>query len=223
MSRGADNQLTDNYVANMYMLPVAGFLLYLIDLNTNRMDHLLMDMIPFIVIYIYSSRFFNPDLDGDNRPGKTTFPFGKRVFKLAAKSRFLIWLTYIQIVFSFIWNWFWYPYSCLFTHRGVSHLPIASAALRGVYLYVALLFLSRTSSELETLLSPINYWLRHFLLLDKDNSVYFTTYCLPVYVSDLFHTVIDFYDSFKAGKRFNSTPSEHHGILAKIWRKIRRK
>ena len=208
----------------MYLIPFAVFILYSIEAMANRTDFFSEDLTVFLCIYIYSSRFFNPDLDGENRPGKTTFPFGKRISGFAFKTPALKWIVYLQKALSTIWNFMWYPYSKLMTHRGISHVPIASVAVRGVYLWFCIEIFLRLTRLQQTMSSAwIIHWLRSLILLEKPVAEFFIPYCLPVYLADLFHTLIDLYDSIKAGRSFNSTPKEHHGLIIKIWRMIRGK
>lgn len=38
---------------------------------------------------------------------------------------------------AFLWRWFWYPYGRMFTHRGISHVPVIGTLTRLVYFFPA--------------------------------------------------------------------------------------
>jgi hypothetical protein len=106
----------------------------------------------------------------------------------------------------------------------MSHLPIVSVVLR-IYYILALGKITSSLLHIQHLsfMSVVDYWLKAMVLIEKPSSDYFIPFCLPVYLADFFHTAIDFYDSFKAKRKFNSTPKEHRGLLAKIWAFVRNK
>jgi uncharacterized metal-binding protein len=145
------SDLTDNFKANLILTPVSLFIYYLtlnyfherfrIELNWSL-------TVSFTAIYIYASRFYQPDLDHrTNRPGKAHFPFGKKisVFLMGSKgglsSKFLIVISIFQIVCAKVWFWYWKPFTLLVTHRGATHIPVFGTFFRSLYVYLGVKFL----------------------------------------------------------------------------------
>lgn len=134
------------------------------------------------VIYVYSSNFFQPDLDVlINRPGMNHFPLGKWVdktppfnnmlmffgleknaFFIKIKDifnniwrfiRFLKWLFY---PINVVWYYMWQPYASLLTHRGLGHIPIISTIIRA-YVLMFYLFI------LKVIIFSISFYLLPYI------------------------------------------------------------
>lgn len=177
----------------------------------------------FVTIYLYTSVYFQPDLDVyGSRPGMTHFPVGRwiTIFRVG---RFIKWLFKPVTV---AWYKFWTPYAFLFTHRGITHWPFFSTWLRvgyvlfWVYLVDSMLrfvgleigFISKTIKYLE-LFYP---WTKGFL--GKE----WVLYCLPVYICDFVHIAVDYIDAVKRTIPYCS-PRIPRGFLASLLEELKRK
>lgn len=180
------------------------------------------------LIYIWVSRFFQPDLDQHpNRPGKGSFPFGQTVTNAIisffgvlsgsltkrSKSKYLANLTiYGPIVpISLAWYHLWTPYALLLTHRGLSHWPIIGTLSRIGYLHLLVLILEGITMTkfpaLSGFLTRFYFW--------KGVSPEFFLYCAPVFISDIFHSAGDLTESLIKGYSF-CPPAIKGGWIAKI-------
>jgi len=215
------NDLTNNVKANKFLSPFVflGVLLYThfhlkIILFSPEAIYSGSIMISFIFtfVYMYSSEYFQPDLDLHSRPGTSHFPLGKWIAYWRT-GRFLKWLTK---PLNLLWNWMWTPFANMFTHRGLSHWPIISVYLRISYLYI--------------IFFPINYflhdnyislWINMFFPWNENfMSLDWIIFCLPVFLSDIIHILVDYIDAVKRGMPF--CPSRiPRGLFANIWDEIK--
>ena len=168
-----------------------------------------------MLVYIYSSHYYQPDLDIHvNRPGMGHFPLG-RVTGSFKYGRFLKWLFYPV---NRAWYYLWHPYGYLLTHRGIGHYPIIGVMLRTAYLMGWVLVAQKLliATPYPHLLDPVWRWLRAFFPGSPDfGAVYFLLWCLPVYLSDFFHWLVDYYDSVRKGLSF-CPPKIPRGLIASI-------
>ena len=166
--------------------------------------------------YMYASHYFQPDLDIHvTRPGMGHFPVGRTVgaWKLG---RFLKWILWPV---NRAWYYLWHPYGKLLTHRGIGHYPVLGVWLRVGYLMGALWFIKSALAPTPygVYLYPVERWLRAFFPGSPDFlGFYFFLWCFPVYLSDFFHWLVDYYDSARKGLSF-CPPKIPRGLLAKIW------
>lgn len=247
------SELTDNFKANLLFTPLA-LLIYhhLLKFNFNRFGLVTSFSlsVSFVGIYIYASRFYQPDLDHrTNRPGKAHFPFGKTISVFLMGNKGILGglfavLSHFQVACAKLWYWYWKPFTYLVTHRGATHIPIFGTFLRSLYVYggikVLIIIHVIVSGELlrwgnassisfishflialsrfpvEIILGPINNFFKSLCLFSGIDQ-YFAIYCLPVYLADIIHEAVDFYDSFRRGKGYCSTPPEEWGFLKKIF------
>lgn len=143
-------------------------------------EEVLIDSFLSIGIYYYASRYFQPDLDQIKmRPGMGSFPVGREI-SYSIPGLMLIWWPINRL-----WFFFWTPYAHLLTHRGLSHWPIIGTLTRVMYASVPFVFFD---------LMP----LKNF------ENIEFWIYFLPVFVSDINHFLVDFYDSARKGDAFCS-------------------
>lgn len=226
-----------NVKINVFLTPFAYLLIYLIS------EHLRIGQtFGFItnkshgaaflgsLVYIWCSRFFQPDLDHElNRPGKTTFPFGETATK--ATSAFLKHL-YLPIFkrknsahyanatvygilapISTLWFYFWAPYATLLTHRGLSHWPIIGVLTRVYYIHFFVLTLE---VMFQTKFPAITAVLESFYFW-KGLSTNFVIICVPIFISDIFHSAGDGVESIIKGNSF-CPPGIKRGLLSKLFR-----
>jgi uncharacterized metal-binding protein len=168
--------------------------------------------------YIWCSYFFQPDLDVRmNRPGMNTFPFGSVVMNL--NIGFL--LTPIQFIIGKSWYYFWQPYARLCTHRGVSHWPIVSVWYRITYILLWLwtfeLILKALGIHVPNFLLTLDYWGKSFYPWSKSfGSLTWIIFCLPIFITDIAHEVIDYMDSRRKGISY-CPPQIVRGLFSQIY------
>jgi uncharacterized metal-binding protein len=174
----------------------------------------------FVFFYMYCSDYFQPDLDVyGSRPGMTHFPIGKWVLYYSlARS-----LKYILIPLTKFWYHLWTPYAYVFTHRGVSHYLILSTWLRVAYLLLIATIINESiffitgNYYLVTMVS----WLKMFFPWDENFlSLNWVIWCVPVYLTDIVHILVDYFDAVKRGMPFcpDRIP---RGFLAKLWNSMK--
>lgn len=215
------NDLTNNVKANKFLSP---FIFLTIFLYTHFHKNIIMFSpeapyygsfsisFLFTIIYMYSSEYFQPDLDHHSRPGTSHFPLGKWIAYWRF-GRFLKWLTK---PINLLWNWMWTPFATLFTHRGIAHWPIVSVLLRILYIYILFLPLNYFFPN-----NILNYWIHLFFPWNEGfMSLDWIIFCLPIFISDLIHIIVDYIDSVKRGMPFcpNRIP---RGLIANIIEEIR--
>lgn len=194
----------------------------------------------FIAIYIYSSWIFSPDLDHPEfRPGKHSFPFPgytrtwiKAVLHkcftfLKPLGFYRLWEPFRWIVFTplnalrWIWNQLWIPYAYLLTHRGISHLPVIGLLTRLLYLWgiikILIFFIPHSNFSYEYLVRDWKWMLPKMI----DGRLYINSILLPIYISDILHSLVDAIESFIKGTRFCSY-EQRTGLLARIFHPRRR-
>lgn len=226
-----------NVKINLALTPLAYAVLYFISSYFNQGFKLSWIHNPYhgaailgSLCYIWSSRFFQPDLDHDtNRPGKGTFPFGETVtkslsaflkalylplFKRAKSAHYANITVYgLLTPISTVWFYFWAPYAFLLTHRGMSHWPIIGTLTRIWYIHGAVLFIELLFQvQLPSVLNAIEsfyFW--------KGLTPLFFIVCAPVYISDIFHSAGDMVESITKGYSF-CPPAIKRGLIAKVLR-----
>ena len=249
------SDLTDNFKANLLLTPVA-LLFYKLIISFIDFKGVHFDMslgLVFILIYIYSSRFYQPDLDHRiNRPGKAHFPLGKNISVFLMSEKYSLGgvikiFSFIQVWTARFWYWYWQPFTFFVTHRGITHIPVIGTAVRSIYMYlginllimahvftssimikmgksydpgiISFLFSSLGLIPFEKILIPIKIFFKSASFLSGVDG-YFLKYCLPIYISDLIHELVDLYDSIRRGKAYCSTPSSDWGLIKKIFPKL---
>lgn len=215
----------NNVSVNVYFSPIFVVIQYFILKKFTPLDTVALNLLISLVVYIFSSMFFQPDLDQHpNKPGKETFPLGTYLFPITSQiisSVFMIGVKRARrILYCFLWPinrfwfYFWMPYGILLTHRGISHLPIIGVLTRIYYLKILFFFVSFSSIvELNSFLNNFFFW---NLEGDYQN---FIIFCLPVFLSDFFHILIDFIESKVKGFDF-CPPKIPRGLIAKILHNI---
>lgn len=214
-------QLTNNVTVNIVLSPIyfliCLYILYFeyhIPLYQSFYKSSLIYSFGSTLIYIYASHFYQPDLDVYmNRPGMGHFPLGKTIsnFRLG---RFFKWLLYPV---NRIWYHLWTPYARIFTHRGVSHYPFISTMLRALYLYFWYIIIAKIFGFLGIPLGKltyIEYWLKNFFI--KNDFFYFILLNFPIYISDIAHFTVDYWDSVKRGVSF-CPPKIQKGLMYQIY------
>lgn len=189
---------TDNVRFN-YRTSIIFFIFYYINFNIQ---------IAFFgtIVYLFASAFFQPDLDLDySRPGMTTFPIGFPIKNRKIKSL----LNVLLYPINRIWYYFWHPYGQALTHRGISHYPIIGTFTRFFYIQIfiwiyELLFKAQT-------INLLNFVYEGFFSFNK----LWIILILPVFISDIIHFLVDYYDSIKNGTRFSSY-AHKPGIILQI-------
>lgn len=172
-------------------------------------------------IYVWCSYYFQPDLDVRKmRPGINMFPLGSSIMN----STIGLMILPIQKVVAKIWYYIWHPYALFFTHRGITHWPIISTYLRIFYLQLLLKIMSAALSLFEVK-SRILYSVESFFDLFYPSSPYFLSpiwiiFCLPIFLVDIFHEIIDFIDSKRKGLSY-CPPQIPRGVLSEIGRLIK--
>lgn len=151
----------------------------------------------FVVIYLYSSEFYQPDLDHIKRPGEKHFPLGRTI----AYWSFGRFLKKIFMPITIAWNKLWIPYMILFTHRGFfSHYPIISTITRTAYLYLIVFSINKTLYLFNLNIDIVESYLYAFFPWSKSFwSYHWFILCFPVYLTDLVHVFVDYTDSLKKG------------------------
>ena len=169
--------------------------------------------IPIIstLIFIYASAFFQPDLDlSVKRPGMTTFPMGNIIKNQKINKS----LSQILYPINRLWYYFWHPYGALLTHRGISHCPIIGTLTRVGYIFIFCIIISKLSG-----INLSTYYLKLFFSQGflKTSALHYdwVTFCLPIFISDIVHFIIDLYDSIKNNTKFRSY-AHSPGILLNL-------
>lgn len=228
-------QNTDNFKASLMISPVyfIGFLyiinyLYEVDLP----DAIFYSVIS-VFIYIFSSRFYNPDLDHrDRRPGMAHFPLGsylcKNLMSLYGKSngalKVLLFIpVQSQRIITLVWFYLWQPLTFLITHRGITHWPIIGVIFRNSYLLllVFLLDLGLNNEITQNILDQFKQIYLFFLepAVTGKFSLMFMIYIFPVYTSDIIHSSVDAYDSLINRTSF-CPQGIPRGFFATVFKKI---
>jgi len=192
----------------------------------------------FIVNYLYSSSYFQPDLDTSGaRPGMTHFPVGKWI----AASRYGRFIKWFFKPITIGWFNLWKPYAMAFTHRGATHLPILGVYLRVTYLWIVLKCLLLASNFVNFLCQKMQILAMVSLLLTKITTflsykvMYFfeifypwhkeflsqkwILICLPIFLGDIVHILVDFMDSVKRNKPF-CHPQIPRGLFFHLFQEI---
>jgi uncharacterized metal-binding protein len=165
-------------------------------------------------IYVWCSYYFQPDLDVRKmRPGINMFPFGSSIMN----SPIGLMILPFQKVLAKGWYYLWHPYALFFTHRGITHWPIVSTYLRIFYLQIWLAIFIKAASVLSLTIKPIVQF-NLFLEIFYPASPFFLKpiwiiFCLPVFLVDIFHEIIDFIDSKRKGLSY-CPPQIPRGYLA---------
>lgn len=203
--------LTDNVKANELMSPFYFVLiLFLLHFHHkimfwkgwNFQSGIILSLLSTFA-YIFASNYYQPDLDiHRNRPGMGHFPLGRWI----GRWKYGRFLKFIFYPINRAWYYLWHPYGQAMTHRGFGHYPIIGVFLRTIYLYCALksvqLFLLFFGINLTLLNSFISFLLSFFPGHKDFASVSWFLFCFPVYVSDLIHFLVDYYDSARKGMTF---------------------
>lgn len=226
------NHLTDNVDANVFMSPfvalAAAALLHLSypgrwfdggDWLGGKAGQLAV----FMAVYLYSSHYFQPDLDHpQNRPGQGHFPLGKSGKKVytallgvvglkngRGKSRNL--LNFFMLPLTAVnraWFYLWQPYAWALTHRGISHWPVLGTTTRLGYLWLWLeaakvfSFGGQNTSYWGLVNGAQGALESAFVWSPAAGSLGFFVFAAPVYVCDLLHWAVDYFDSLKQGLPF---------------------
>jgi uncharacterized metal-binding protein len=170
------------------------------------------------VLYVWCSYFFQPDLDvRTNRPGMNTFPIGA----ILLNSHFSFLLIPVQFAMGKPWYYFWQIYAYFCTHRGVSHWPIISTWYRTGYIWIWIFILKSVFSVFHInhvpLLPYVEYWTRSFFPFQKGfGTMTWFCFCFPVFICDIAHEVIDFYDSKRKGLSY-CVPQHPRGLFTQIY------
>lgn len=208
--------LTDNVRANEHLSP----LYFLIVVATLYFDAKLTIENSVIyggistLIYLFSSNYFQPDLDQPrNRPGMGHFPFGRWVgaFAFGRVLKFFAWPI------NRAWYYLWHPYGRIFTHRGLGHWPILGVYLRIGYLQIMFFLIYNFMDYFNYghVIAPVSYYLQMFWPWSPQFwTIQWFVFCFPVFLSDFFHSAVDYRDSFRKGSPFCS-PSIPRGLLSK--------
>jgi len=221
------NELTDNVRFNEIMSP--GFFLlqvylihsiYGLNILQNFFSSSFFYAFVSTLVYLFATNYFQPDLDiMYNRPGMKHFPFGRWVgtYKIG---RFFKWIAY---PINRAWYYLWHPYGNLLTHRGVGHWPIIGVWLRIGYLYLIcgtinyLLELSSLNLNIRflfTFFDSFYPWTKNFA------NFYFLLFSFPIYLSDMVHIAVDFYDAKKRSMSF-CPPRIPRGLIIKTINTLR--
>ena len=204
--------LTDNVKANRFLLPVALVVFFIL---FNKIDsRVVSSSYPFGIlgasaifsfVYLFANSYFQPDLDNTpNRPGMGSFPIGGHLMKNG----------FFKAVFFPLrkgWYYLWEPYSRVLTHRGVSHWPVVGTLTRVAYLY----FIIDFASKVVGFINPTTEIMMDLFYLSKASisNPNFLMYGAPIFISDILHSAVDFYDSKKQGYSF-CPPAIPRGLIA---------
>lgn len=219
----------NNKTVNYLFSPIYFLIIYTLStkwfhLKNFDPTHLWSGAIPLCIgstlFYMYCSTFFQPDLDVDvYRPGYHTFPFGTSVKKFKLGS------IVVDLFKPLTWFWriMWHPYAALLTHRGAGHWPIIGVWLRVAWVYVWLLFFEGIAFHVgyyPDFLVTLFIWTKAFFPWNQGfGSIGFFLFCFPVYIGDIFHSVVDLMEAYKKGVPFCPAPLKR-GILIRIWKWI---
>lgn len=211
----------NNVSVNIYLSPLFITIQYFILKKFSPFDANVSNLIISLFVYIFSSMFFQPDLDQHpNKPGKETFPLGTYLFPIVSGVFASILMIGVKrarrLLYCLLWPinrfWFylWMPYGVLLTHRGISHLPIIGVMTR-IYYLKALFYFMNFYPVID-----FNHFLDNFFFWDLRGSYKnFIIFCLPVFVSDFFHILVDFIESKVKGFDF-CPPKIPRGWMAKL-------
>lgn len=227
------SDLTNNVEANKVVSPIVFILVFNYAQTTLRLPAF-GSLYPyygaigysslFTFIYLYTSHFFQPDLDVyGSRPGMKYFPLGKKV-GLFQLGRYLQWVFY-----PITRGWFhlWTPYAFFATHRGITHWPILSTWFRVGYLLLLAILIKSIINFVGIDIPLIN------LIIDWAHSFYpwmvkgdffsakFILYCLPVYLTDFVHILVDYIDSFLKGTAY-CDPKIRRGYISILIKELKK-
>lgn len=217
----------NNVSVNFYLSPLFVLLQYLVIRRFYPSSNIGESILISLFVYIFSSMFFQPDLDQHpNKPGKETFPLGSYLFPIFAevlssiffmskkKARKLLYNCLIPI--NRAWFYLWMPYGVLLTHRGISHLPLIGVLSRVIYLKLLTYFFN------YGYINDFGIFLDNFFFWNLNGSyLTFIIYCLPVYLSDFFHILIDFLESKVKGFDF-CPPKIPRGLIARLFGRFKK-
>ncbi len=177
----------------------------------------------FVSIYLYSSVYFQPDLDVYGaRPGMTHFPVGRWISAFRV-GRFIKWL--LQPVTK-AWYKLWSPYAFLFTHRGITHWPVFSTLFRVGYLLLIFLIIKNVLLMIGLNYIILNKIINYFKLFYPFHPDFlgknWILFCLPIYLCDFVHIAVDYIDAVKRGIPYCS-PRIPRGFFASIWADFKNK
>lgn len=185
-------------------------------------DSYFIGSIPYSIystfFYVWCSYQFSPDMDVRvNRPGMNTFPFGATFLN----SKIGIIFSPIQVVLGKIWYYFWQPYANFCTHRGVSHWPIFSVFYRVTYIYLWIILFQFIFNFFGlkniSILNFLKYWTTSFYPWNPSfGNITWFVFCLPVFVCDFAHEIIDYIDSKRKGISY-CPPQIARGYFSKIF------
>lgn len=222
------NDLTDNVKFNERFSPIYFLLLVYIlhtyfNLNiiTNFFSSAVFYSSISTLLYLFSSNYFQPDLDiMTNRPGMGHFPLGRWIgsYKIGRVLKMFLYPI------NRLWYWLWHPYGKLLTHRGVGHWPVIGVWLRVSYLifwlWIIKYFLIKINISDSNIMFIYN-WLLSFFPWDKNfGNFNFLLFCFPIYLSDMVHIGVDFYDSWNNQRSF-CPPKIPRGLIMKTINTIR--
>lgn len=240
------DDLTDNVKANRVFSPfvfilvlitaVVKFKMPLFNHDSRYFGGIGFSLI-FILNYLYSSSYFQPDLDTSGaRPGMTHFPVGKWI----AASRYGQFVKWFFKPITVFWFKLWGPFATMFTHRGITHFPIIGAYLRVSYLW---LFFSLLNYGLSWVIRSAVFMkisiVAQIALAVKINFVHYGLYfceifypwnvnfgsmnwiliCCPIFLGDFVHILVDFIDSYKRDKPF-CHPQIPRGLIFQLFKEI---
>lgn len=217
-------QLTDNVKANESLAPFYFVLIAFLFGYHHKMNFWVGlnlqsgAVLAFIstAVYIFVSNYYQPDLDiHRNRPGMGHFPFGRWV----GAYKYGRFLKFMAFPINRIWYYFWHPYGQIMTHRGLGHWPIIGVWIRSLYIYVAFssfyLFFDYFGFHFEIIKNVIDWSLSFFPFHKDFASKYWFLFCFPVYMSDLIHFLVDYYDSSRKGISF-CPPAIPRGLIGQV-------
>lgn len=192
----------------------------------------------FILNYLYSSSYFQPDLDTSGaRPGMTHFPVGKWI----AASRYGRFIKWLFKPITVGWFQLWKPYAMSFTHRGATHMPGLGVYLRVTYLWLVSKLLLGGLHLIQFIVNKIGilpglshiianlnifltnkclYFLEIFYPWHRDFlSNTWILVCLPIFLGDIVHILVDLMDSIKRNKPF-CHPQIPRGLFYHLFQEI---
>jgi uncharacterized metal-binding protein len=207
----AHADLINNVIANYFLSPLFFLIVFIVlesrGLTAFGTHTVIYGAFPLAIIstcfYLYCSSFFQPDLDvGPKRPGMGYFPFGAWTLKIPAGP----FLRAAGYPLNRIWYAMWTPYSLLLTHRGIGHWPVIGTWVRVGYLYLCLLgsqkLLLSIGLKLK-LISTLILWAKAFYPWSPAFfGMTWIVFCFPVYMADIIHILVDYFDSYRKGISF---------------------
>lgn len=212
MSGGLVNNITVNWLLSPLYFGVVYFILKYQYPNVPNFSpsNSFFGLIPLCLLstwfYCYSSTFFQPDLDGDWRPGQKGFPLGKWVFKYPWGNTAMFILKPVNRS----WFYMWHLYSRLITHRGMSHWPVIGAWTRAAYVYIHIIFINYLLIKFSLMNYEsmwILYWLEKWTLSffpwnDEFGTAGFYLFTFPVFLADIMHSLVDYLEARAKGNPF---------------------